>query len=62
MGCYLHGLFAADEFRHAYLKRFRTERAQSQAYEQQVDDVLDLLAEHCEKHMDIESMIALATK
>ncbi|MBC7906573.1 MAG: cobyric acid synthase [Rhodospirillaceae bacterium] len=55
MGCYLHGLFASDSFRHTFLGR-----ESGVAYEVQVDDVLDRLAVHLEAHMDLDGLLALA--
>ncbi|WP_425406906.1 cobyric acid synthase [Hwanghaeella sp.] len=60
MGCYLHGLFAADGFRHAFLSRLREGRAQGAAYETSVEQVLDRLADHLERHLDIEALLAAA--
>ena len=37
MGCYVHGLFAADGFRHAFLARLRARRASGVAFEQQIE-------------------------
>ncbi|MBC7953703.1 MAG: cobyric acid synthase [Rhodospirillaceae bacterium] len=55
MGCYLHGLFASDNFRHAFLGK-----ETGVSYEAQVDDVLDRLAAHLEAHMDLDGLLALA--
>ncbi|MTI10952.1 cobyric acid synthase [Rhodospirillaceae bacterium RKSG073] len=60
MGCYLHGLFASDNFRNEYLKRFRKDREASLDYEQMVEDVLDRFADHCEAQTDIPAMIEMA--
>jgi adenosylcobyric acid synthase len=55
IGCYLHGLFASDSFRHAFLGQ-----SGGVAYDALVDDVLDRLAEHLEKHMDLDGLLKLA--
>jgi adenosylcobyric acid synthase len=55
MGCYLHGLFASDPFRHAVL-----ERGDGIAYEALVDEVLDRLADHLETAIDLDALLALA--
>ncbi len=59
-GCYLHGLFAADAFRHAYLSRFRTNRPQDNRYEETVERTLDRLADHMEAHCDLDRLLTLA--
>ena len=60
MACYVHGLFAADVFRHAFLADLRDGRAGALAYETQVEAVLDRLAAHLETHLDIEALLAAA--
>lgn len=60
MGCYLHGLFASDPFRAAFLGRLRQGRAGGLDYDAQVDRVLDGLADHLAAHVDLESLLSLA--
>jgi adenosylcobyric acid synthase len=60
MGCYLHGLFAADAFRHAFLARLQPRRASGLVWEQQIDQTLDAFADHLEAHVDIDGLLALA--
>jgi adenosylcobyric acid synthase len=60
MGCYLHGLFAADGFRHAFLARIRAREASGLAYESEVERVLDALAAHLEAHLDLDALLAAA--
>ena len=59
-GCYLHGLFAADAFRAAFLRRLGHE---GRAFSQQarIETTLDRLARHLEDHLDIDRLFALAT-
>jgi len=57
MGTYLHGLFAADDFRRAFLGKAASADL---AYEAEIEEVLDGLAEHLEKHLDIDKLLALA--
>jgi adenosylcobyric acid synthase len=58
-GCYLHGLFAADEFRAGFLRGLGHDAA-GYGYEAGVEDTLDALADHLERHMDIDAILALA--
>jgi adenosylcobyric acid synthase len=58
MGTYLHGLFASDAFRRAWLAGLGA-RA-SDGYEQTVDATLDALADHLEQYTDIDAMLAIA--
>ncbi|MBO6947403.1 MAG: cobyric acid synthase [Rhodospirillales bacterium] len=60
MAGYLHGIFASDEFRHAFLERLRDGRASEIDYAARVDTALDGLAAHLEKHMDLDGVLALA--
>ncbi len=63
MGCYLHGLFAADAFRTAFLERLRPEAlglGAGLAYDAQVDATLDALADHLERHLDVDGLLAAA--
>jgi adenosylcobyric acid synthase len=59
-GCYLHGLFAADGFRRTLLAVLRPGREGGLAYEAMVDEVLDLLADHVEAHLDVDGLLAVA--
>ena len=56
-GTYLHGLFAADSFRRAFLGNVASPDL---AYEAGVEQALDDLAGHLEKHLDIDALLALA--
>lgn len=57
-GTYLHGLFASDVFRAAYLERFGARTDVS--YDAGVEATLDALADHLERHMDIDALLKLA--
>jgi adenosylcobyric acid synthase len=59
-GCYVHGLFAADAFRHAFLARLQPRHASGLAYEQQIERTLDALADHLEASVDALGLLALA--
>jgi adenosylcobyric acid synthase len=60
MGCYLHGLFAADGFRHAFLARLRQRQASGVAYEAQIEATLDALADHLDAALDVDGLLELA--
>ena len=62
MGCYLHGLFAADDFRRAFLSRLREGRPQAEAYEARVEATLDALATHLEANCDLDALLAIAER
>ncbi|MEL6684064.1 MAG: cobyric acid synthase CobQ, partial [Pseudomonadota bacterium] len=59
MGCYLHGLFAADAFRAAFLANIG-KPVTAHNYAQDVEDTLDALANHLETHLKIDDLLALA--
>jgi len=57
-GTYVHGLFASDAFRRAFLAAFG--RSSRLAYGATVDATLDALADHCETHLDVARIVAIA--
>jgi adenosylcobyric acid synthase len=57
-GCYLHGLFAGDAFRRAFLARLGGDGSSGIAYEAMIDGILDRLAEHLERHLDLAALLA----
>jgi adenosylcobyric acid synthase len=59
IGTYVHGLFADDRQRAAWLARFAAGGA-SVAYEAQVEETLDRLAEHLARHVDLDRLLTLA--
>jgi adenosylcobyric acid synthase len=64
-GCYIHGLFASDRFRHAWLNRVRAARGLSRgesatAYDATVDTVLDRLADHLTASVDLDRVLEIA--
>ncbi|MGI9452610.1 MAG: cobyric acid synthase [Geminicoccaceae bacterium] len=60
IGCYVHGLFASDDFRHAFLKHLRERDHSGLHYDQLVETTLDQLADHLEAHLDIDRLYRIA--
>ncbi|HYM71376.1 MAG TPA: cobyric acid synthase [Stellaceae bacterium] len=58
-GCYLHGLFADDPFRRAFLSRLGAAPS-AFAYQPAIDDTLDRLADHLEASLDLDRLLAAA--
>jgi adenosylcobyric acid synthase len=58
-GTYLHGLFASDAFRGAYLHALGG-RTSDLRYEASIDATLDALADHLEKHVAINRLLEIA--
>lgn len=58
-GLYLHGLFSSDAFRTAWLHRLGAPGA-GYAYDLAIEDTLDALAEHLEKHVNIDALLDIA--
>lgn len=60
MGCYLHGLFASDPFRHAFLSRLKSRAQSGVVYEAVIEATLDRLAAHLARHLDLDRLLATA--
>ena len=58
-GCYIHGLLANDPQRRHWLEHLGA-TASGLDYEADVEATLDLLADHIEKHIDCDRLLALA--
>jgi adenosylcobyric acid synthase len=58
-GCYLHGLFGSDTFRGAFLAALGAEPSRV-AYEHQIENTLDSLADHLERSLDLDALLAAA--
>ena len=58
-GCYLHGVFAQDGFRRAFLAELGARRS-GFAYEATIEATLDRLADHLEAHLDVDGLLAVA--
>jgi adenosylcobyric acid synthase len=59
-GCYLHGLFADDAFRRAFLAGLGAADNGAFNYDQAVEEALDALAVKLEEVLDIDGLLALA--
>jgi adenosylcobyric acid synthase len=59
IGTYVHGLFADDRQRAAWLARFAAGAANI-AYESRVEQTLDALAAHLAAHLDLDRLLRLA--
>ncbi len=58
-GCYIHGLFASDAFRQAFLQTLGAP-ASALAFQGTVEETLDALADHLETHLDVQAILDLA--
>lgn len=58
-GTYVHGLFASDGFRRAFLAGLGAATSNLR-YEHEVDAAIDALAAHLEQHVDIDRLLAIA--
>ncbi|MRR56412.1 MAG: cobyric acid synthase, partial [Deltaproteobacteria bacterium] len=59
-GTYLHGIFDNHEFRSAFLNRLRREKGLPiVSAEYREEDPFDLLAEHLERHLDLERLFRI---
>ncbi len=59
-GCYVHGLFASDTFRHAFLSTLKPRTDGGVSFDAGVDAALDALADHLQAHIDLDRMLAIA--
>lgn len=61
LGTYLHGLFASDAFRAAFLRSLRQDMScEGLRYEAEIDRTLDALADHLERHLDTDRILTIA--
>lgn len=61
-GCYLHGIFCSDNFRHAWLNRLCKRAPSGLVYERQIEETLDALSKHIERHINIDHLLKIATE
>jgi adenosylcobyric acid synthase len=59
-GCQVHGLFAGDDFRRAFLARLGGAGDIALDYQRRIDATLDALAEHIEAHLDVPRLLEIA--
>jgi adenosylcobyric acid synthase len=59
LGTYIHGIFSDDRQRAAWLARFAAGPT-AVAYEGLIDDILDRLATHLGRHLDLERLLMLS--
>lgn len=59
MGAYVHGLFGSDAFRSHWLTAHGG-NASRLDFEARTEAALEALADHCEKNLDLDSLLALA--
>ncbi len=60
-GCYMHGLFTSDSFRRSFLKNLGASLENSPDHTRSIDDTLDSLSVHLEKHLDVDALFATAS-
>ena len=62
MGCYMHGLFASDSFRTAFLglQNHAPPHRDALNFEALIEDSLDALADHLSTHADIDAIARIA--
>jgi adenosylcobyric acid synthase len=60
MGCHLHGLFASDAFRRAFLERLGGAGDPALDYEGHVEATIDALAAHLEASLDVPRLLEIA--
>lgn len=58
-GAYVHGLFSDDSFRAAFLRDIGAS-VSSLRFEQEIEETLDRLADHCAQHIDLDALLEIA--
>ena len=59
----MHGIFASDAFRRAFLESLSGKAASSDHeadYEARIEGTLDALAAHLEAHLDLDQLLEIA--
>ncbi len=57
MGCHIHGLFASDPFRTAFLQRLHPAERETRSHEADIESALDALAAHLETWLDLDALL-----
>jgi len=52
-------MFAADGFRHAFLSELKARTASGLNYDDAVEAALDGLADHLERHLDLDALLLI---
>ena len=60
MGCYLHGLFRSDRFRHRFLARLGGRRSSGAAFDAGIEQALDAVADGIEAAGDLDRWLDIA--
>ncbi len=60
IGCYVHGLFASDNFRHSFLKSLKSRQQGLVNFEASIHETLDSIADHLEKAINLDQLLKLA--
>ena len=59
-GSYVHGVFASDGFRKAFLDALGMQQTSSINFNLEIEDTLDELADHLEQFVDVKTLFELA--
>ncbi len=59
-GCYVHGLFGSDGFRHAFLARLKSRAISGVAYDHKVEAALDAVADTLADCLDLDRLLEIA--
>jgi len=61
-GTYVHGLFAADDFRRGFLQRIAQRDSATFAWNKHLDESLDLLADHMQSYLNTDRILDIARR
>tara|TARA_B100000676_G_scaffold167851_1_gene165028 strand:- start:159977 stop:161428 length:1452 start_codon:yes stop_codon:yes gene_type:complete len=57
IGCYVHGIFAADAFRHEFLNSLKTRERSATNFQAGIENALDVIAEQLEASIDVDGLL-----